>query len=294
MAIVTVRFFKIEKANPAAPDLDAALNAAFGLGQSAAERERSVFDQTLRLERLDADQTFYAGEIVKKQTVDIPPEANNEGLQKLSLSEGGGVGHCIAFRYSVALQTIAIQFDNRKVSINRLLAYLRDIDPAYDYRAEAIVRSDAWEKYNRGLPTKLELEIAQPQNLAVVEGDVKSVIEATRDLAEVTDGPVISITVKMGRRKGSLAKETIDSVLSYFSTGPGGTEDVRKLRVTSSDEDGSEIINFLKDLLRESRDVNVPEGDPDGHYESRRRWLETCFRMHFDYISRVYGSSDIV
>ncbi|MEM0948373.1 MAG: DUF6731 family protein [Pseudomonadota bacterium] len=294
MAKVTVRFFKIEKAHQNAPDLDAALKAAFELGDKAADRERQVFDQTLRLERLSTDQTFYAGEVVKKQTDDIPPEANDNGLERLTLSEGGGVGHCIAFRYSVALRALAIQFDNRKVSVNRLLAYLREIDPTYDYRAEPIVRGDAWEKYNRGLPTKLELEIAQPQDLSVVEGKAASVIEATRNLADATNGPVISVTVKMGRRKGSLAKDTIDAILNHFSTGTGGSEDVRRLQVTASDEDGAEVINFLNDLLRESRDIDVPEGDPEGHYERRQRWLKTCFDAHFEYISKVYGSSQVV
>ena len=71
------------------------------------------------------DQTFFDGEIVRKQTEDIPPEANDKGLQELAVSEGGGIGHCIAFRYSAAIQTIAVQFDNRKVSVNRLLDYLK-------------------------------------------------------------------------------------------------------------------------------------------------------------------------
>lgn len=155
------------------------------------------------------------------------------------------------------------------------------------------MRQDAWEKYNRGLPTKIELEIAQPQNLAVIEGDVGSVIESTRKLAEVTHGPVVRIEISMGRRKGSLAKDTVDSVLSYFTQGAGGSEDVRKLNCTSANEEGAEIINFLNDLLRESREVDVPEGDPDRHYEKRAQWLTACFRAHFSYIAEVYGVSNV-
>lgn len=294
MARVTVRFFKIEKIHESAPDLEVALQDAYAVGPKACEREREVVGHTLRLERLKKDSMFYDGEIVRKQTEDIPPEAIDDGLQKLSVSEGGGIGHCIAFRYSVALQALAIQFDNRAVSVNRLLAYLRDIDPTFDYRADPIAHQDAWNKYNRGLPTKFEISLAQPQNLAAVEGEVGSVIESTRTLAEIYDGPIINVEITMGRRKGSLAKKAVDDVIKYFTNGAGGTEDVRKLSATSVNEDGTEQVNFLNDLLRESREVQVPEGDPDGHYKKRRQWLDTCFRTHFDYIKDVYGVSDVV
>lgn len=293
MAKVTVRFFKIEKNHGSAPDLDAALKNAFSSGGKASVREKGVNGDTLRLERLAKDNSFYDGEIVRKQTGDMPPEANDEGLTKLSVSEGGGIGHCIAFRYSIALQTLAIQFDNRAVSVNKFLSYLQQFDPSYDYRAEPIIRQDAWATYNRGLPTKFVLEVAQPQNLEAVEGDVDSVISSARTLAEFADSPLIYIEVRMGHRKGSLAKSAVDGLLKHFTSGPGGTEDVRKLSATSSNEDGSEDVNFLNDLLKERRDVEVPEGDPDGHYAKRQSWLATCFNMHFTYINKVFGGSGV-
>ncbi|WP_169576969.1 hypothetical protein [Sediminimonas qiaohouensis] len=98
----------------------------------------------------------------------------------------------------------------------------------------------------------------------------------------------------MGRRKGSLAKDAIDGVIKHFTTGPGATEDVRKLSATSADEDGSEAINFLNDLLRERSEIEVPEGDPDNHYRKRQRWVTTCFNGHFDYIKEVYGAPNVV
>lgn len=294
MAKVTVRFFKIEKVHDTAPNLEVALQNVFASGEKASLREKNVVGQILRMERLKNDNTFVEGEVVRKQIGDIPPEANDDGLQKLSVSEGGGIGHCIAFRYSPALQVLAIQFDNRAVSVNRLLMYLRAFDPNYEYRAELMLRKDAWTKYNRGLPTKFSLSVAQPQNLKAVEGTVGSVIESTRRLAEIADGPVITIEVNMGRKKGSLAKDTIDSVLQYFTNGGGATEDLRKLQVTSANEDGSEAINFLKDLLKESRDIELPEGLPEQHYEKRRSWVKACFEMHFEYINGVYGASNVI
>jgi hypothetical protein len=99
---VTVRFFKVEKNHNTAPDFEVALQTVFASGVKASQREKDVFGQILRLERLKKDNTFWAGEIVRKQIGDIPPEANDNGLQKLSVSEGGGIGHCIALHSGIA------------------------------------------------------------------------------------------------------------------------------------------------------------------------------------------------
>lgn len=294
MARVTVRFFRIEKIHQSAPDLEVALRNAFNSGDDAKDREKSIAGQTLRLERLEKDNMFYDGEIVRKQVGDMPPEANDAGLTRLPVSAGGGIGHCIAFRYSIATQVIAIQFDNRSVSINKVMAYLKEFDPSYIYRPEPMVRKDAWEKYNQGLPTKFAIEIAQPQNLETVEGEVGSAIASARNLADIADGPVIYIEVKMGRKKGSLAKQSVDDLLNYFRTGDGHTQDIRKLCATTATEDGSEMVNFLNDFLREQREIEVPEGDPDGHYSKRRACLNSCFHTHFGYIQEVYGASQVV
>ena len=171
---------------------------------------------------------------------------------------------------------------------------MRAFDPTYDYRADTLIRKDGWEKYNRGQPTKFVFTVAQPQNLEAVEGEIGSVINSTRTLAEIYDGPVMTIEVKMGRNKGSLSKPPIDGLIKHFTQGQGATEDVRKLSATSVNEDGSEEINFLNDFLRETRDVEVPEGDPDGHYSKRISWVATCYNMHFDYFKEVYGASNVV
>lgn len=79
----------------------------------------------------------------------------------------------------------------------------------------------------------------------------------------------------------------------FFTSGEGKAQDVRKLSVTSSNEDGSIPVNFLHDLLRERLDLEVPEGDPDGHYEKRSGWITIFFNVRFDYIKKVYGAINL-
>ena len=290
---VTVRFFRVRKSHQSSPTFEVALQNVFSSADKAFERERHAVGQIYRLERLRQEGSFFDGEIVRKQTEGIPPEANDAGLSKLSVSEGGGLGHCIAFRYSSAVQVLAIQYDNRAVSINRLIDYLIQCDASYDYTAEPLIREDAWQKYNRGLPTKFEIEIAQPRSLEEVEGPVGSLIGSAKTLAEMVSGPVIAIEIKMGKRKGALVKEPITKLLQHFSNLSSEETDIRRLSATSASEDGSEAINFLQEFLKEARSITVPEGDPEGDFTARCKWIGACFNTHFDYIKKVYGGSNV-
>ncbi|MBR9766513.1 MAG: hypothetical protein GYB53_24100 [Rhodobacteraceae bacterium] len=291
MSKVTVRFFHVGKAGKNVPDLEKALWAAHALSDKASGRERVVEGHVLRLERLADYGEYTAGEIVRKQTGDIPPEANSEGLARLSVSEGGGLGHCIAFRYHRRLAIIAIQFDTRAVSINRLMLYLKEIDTSQVYNVRAMIRRDSWEKYNKGKPTKLSFTIAQPTNLAAVEGEVGSVIASTKRLAEIAEAPRIHIEVSMGRGKGSLRKGVVDDVLKFFTTGVGKTEEVKQLQVNSSTDDGTEMIDFLTELLKDTDHLELPDGDPEGHYKVRLAWLKEAFDKHYDQIELMHGAA---
>jgi hypothetical protein len=77
----------------------------------------------VRIERLAPDGSFRDGDIVRRQSSNLPPEANDAGLIPLPVSQGGGLGHCVAFRYSPALKVLAIQFDTRAV-VNESFAVL--------------------------------------------------------------------------------------------------------------------------------------------------------------------------
>lgn len=289
---VTVRFFKVTKTHPAGPTFERALRDTFGLGGQAHERERQAHGRTLRLERLTDTRGFLAGEIVRKQTENIPPEASNAGLSPLAMQEGGGLGHCVAFRYDPRLEVIAIQFDNRGVSINLFLSYLKVVSPAADFMAEPLVRRDAWERYNRGLPRKIEMTIASPENLPAVEGQVGSVISSVKNLSEQSDGPVVTVSISMGQARGTLSKRMVDGVLQFFTRGAGAQEDVRKLRVRTSTEEGVDDVSFISEFIRKSDVLDIPDA-PDQNYASRRKFVSDAFDEFYDDIRDIYGPQDV-
>ncbi len=292
---ITVRFFRIRPNHRTVPPFEEALGQIFASSVSPVEREQDVGlgggSVILRLERFVQDGQFVAGEMVRRQTRNFPPEANDDGLNLLPLSDGGGLGHCAAFRYSIPLGIIAIQFDNRAVSMGRMLAYMREFDIHADYAADALVREDSWARYGRGQPRKLSFTIAQPQNLGEVEGNVHSAVESSRRLAELYNAPIITVEVSMGRRDGHLNGGYIRRFIRYLTSDAAAGSDVRNIEVNVKPDDGGEVetINFLDELLRVKSTLDLPDDDIDRNYKIRSKFVRTCFNENLPYMREVYG-----
>lgn len=286
---ITCRFFKIEPEFEAVPPFEQACIAAMELGDDPEHREKDIGAVKVRMERFDQSGQFFRGEAVRVQTENIPPEASPKGLTPLAI---GGLGHAIAFRYHPELRIIAIQFDNRAVSVGRLMTYLRDVDSSYRYRYSALATQDAWGRYNDGRPRKFVIQLAAPQNLDEVEGSVGALTDAARTLGEMAQAPMITIEVSMGqRRQGFLNREFVTKVLKHFTIGGGSDEDVRKLcsTVALDDEGGTQDIDFLNEKLKNKDVLDLPNDNAERHYRLRDQFLKDCFAEHFEYIARVYG-----
>ncbi len=283
---ITIRFFKIEPHHETTPSFADALVAAFALGDTPRDRQRAVSSALIRLERLTVDASFIDGEVVRRQDTALPPEATDSGMSPLPLSDGAGLGHPIAFRYSTTLGVLAIQFDNRAVSPGRFLAYLREVDPAANYSHLPLVRKDAWDRYGRGMPRKVSLKIANP-NLHAVEGPVDSLKAASETLAEQFNAPMITIEISMGRKRGGLVKSLVDSTLRYWTEGAGREEDVRALKVDVDSE--SEALDFIEEKLVDRDRLDLPENNPAKHYARRQAAVKQAFNRHLTYITEAYG-----
>ncbi|MHB9880167.1 hypothetical protein ACSMXM_10940 [Pacificimonas sp. ICDLI1SI03] len=290
---ITSRFFRVEKMSAAAPEFEHALSAALALGAQPKQRQRELTDGALvRLERNKESGAFVAGEVVRVQTENIPPEASDAGLTPLRV---GGLGHAIAYRYHPGLKVLCIQFDNRGVSVGKFVRYLKLVDDSFGYTFEPLVTQDAWNRYKDGSPRKLAIALASPANLERVEGDVGALTDAGRRLGEIADAPIIRIEVSMGTSRGGfLDSGFVGDVIKYFTKGAGKTQDVRQLKATVKAEgvDGSDAIDFLDEKLscRDTREF--PRDDADKHYAVREAFLRACFNEKIDYITRVYGAMD--
>lgn len=283
---VTVRYFKIEEIGRT-PPFDQAVDAAFNLGASPYQRQRVLGPGIqIRLENRERRRGLLFGEVVRVQTENIPPEAQQAGLVPLAI---GGLGHSVAFGYDQQSSIMAIQFDPRGVSIGRLLDYLSNVVGAGKYSYSPIINEDAWERYNRGAPRTLTLSVAAPRQLRNLEGNAGGVLSASRRLAEITNAPIVTIEVSMGHARGSLLKGAVDQVVRAF-TSEGAEGGVRGLSVKTKEEgQPTEEIDFLKDLARDQDILDLPVDNPVDHLRMRYAFIERSFRARLDGLRELYA-----
>ena len=268
---ITIKFFRISNENGIGPAFEDVLLNIIQAAPTPKERKKEINPEVvIRLERLNDDKVYLSGEVVRKQIANIPQEANDDGLTPLKLTDGAGLGHSIAFCYHKGLRVVAIQFDRRAVSVARFLKYITICNDGAYYKAYPLVRDDAWERYNKGTLRKFEFKIASPSALDEIEGSVGSVAESSRRLTEVFEAPVIRFEVSMGRRKGSLARQAVEHVIKFFTSGDGRLQDVQTMKAVTKGDDGEIAnVNFIEDDLILSEAFNLPQTDPDKHYESK-------------------------
>ncbi len=271
---VRAKFFKLYPYDDKTPLFENVLSKIFEIPTSV-EREQELADGSVfRLESLSNDNTYLEGEIIRKQTANMPPEANDDGLIILPLSDGGGLAHSVAFCYNIETKIIAVQ-SIQSLSVSRFMKYLTRFDYKYNYTPKALLKHDAWEKYERSEPKSFELSLAIPENINRIEGESDNFIEGIQRLGNISGAPQITITVSMGYTKGSLNKNIIRSTLQFLDVAPEGIN-VKKMRSRSKLDGKTETIDFIEDILKDAAELELSD-DPVTNYQRRKSWLKTCF-----------------
>jgi hypothetical protein len=285
-ATVTARFFVVSGKPKESADFPDLLLAIMKSGDAGA-RERCLDGGIyVRVERCAEDADFVAGEFCRKQTSNIPPTADAKGLTPLVLSEGGGLGHMAAFRYHRPTRVLLLQHNVQSASPNRIASYLAAGNSAALFTFNPILRQDAWDRFIDGEATQFQVSFASPQNLEAIDVEGIAAAKGARLLAEAYDGMKVTISVSVGRSKkkflnGQNLRASIDRLL--------GSTLVKKVKVRSGKGDEEETINFLKEHLKETKVLGLPEKDPVSNYEIRKAFLKSVFSDNLEYLQEHYG-----
>lgn len=244
----------------------------------------------IRLERLDTSRSdFVTGELTRKQIIDIPAEANDAGLQPVQLSQGGGLAYPSAFVYHRQSRVILIQANPIAVSQGRLAHYLYNFNQLASYVFDPVLTTQAWAKFNRGPPRKIVIKLANPSQMIGLTGPANSVAESAANLAEMLEGPTVTIEVSMGQKHGSLARNTVRRIVTSLM-GRSFSE-VETLSVSvKPDGEQTEVIDFLHEFLAYKDVLDLPENDHEQSYQIRSGALRHDFASNIAHINSLYGA----
>lgn len=282
---IVAQFFIVEPRNEAAPNFEIVLQTALSLGAAPGNREIALSgDGTMvRLERLAAVGDWWEGEIVRIQRDNIPPEARPEGLFP---SRAQSQSHSAVFRYNPNLRLLVSQINSTNMTVSRFFRYLRRVDDSARYDARPIPNSEIWERYGRMKPTRFSVTLASITNPALVEGPVGAIVNSSSRLHEITHAPVVQISVRAGGNPEGLEKSVIAQMIEGLSGINDQGFEVTSLSVSAEDEEdqASEILNFIDDILREKDEIDLNGLDSQASFNIRMDFVRTCFYKHMDYI----------
>ena len=281
------RFFKVVSEKDNKNELHSILHH---IGNIPKVRDRQQFlsqNFVMRLEHYELSDDFIHGDICRKQTDNVPPEVSDEGLSAIPLQDGSGIGHLAAFQYHIPTRILLIQ-SNRQCGVpNRLSDYVRRFFPGNTFGFEPVPNENAWERANRATIRSFTVRMAVPDNVTGAEIEGASGMANLARMAHIHDASIVEITFSSGRKRKNylaksktlgFAKELIDSALS-----------IDKMELRSSNEFGSDLIDFLEDHMRFSEEIDLPERNPLEHYVRRKEFLDKAFSDKISWLKERYG-----
>ena len=240
--------------------------------------------QPLRLERLekktDANGTFYEGEFVKVRMDNLPVKASTtSGIGSIGLRDDEGIGEETAFLYSQDRDILILQRNRFGATFLRVEEYFNTFGGADNHIGLSVMmNANALKRLKSAKAVKSVSVCVAPVGGAQIDSlrgvSVGKAIGAMEELG----GEKVTLTVSLAARgSGSLIMDKImDIARSVIDVRNQSAISVPKMQVKAEDDDGTSIIDFVKDRL--SCCENIPN-DNDRHlsYNARISFLRSAW-----------------
>lgn len=272
MANITVRYFQVTLPEGSYISFSTALKKI--AEESLDKREKLLDGVNFRLERYEETNTnTLKGEMTRIQTDDFPSEVVSSGLEKL---KAGKLGYGMAFVYDESLSVIALQYNNRVVSLSKFNSYLSAMYNGCNFQFLAIPGPDAWNDFLNSEVKRFKVKIALPQTL---EADVDDPLgKSMSELAQLYNSPYVTVEIGTGRKKMYLKdaiKDTASRLINSITV-----ESMKAKTVDMVEE-----IDLLEQMLRDRCEFIVP-ADPDESYKSRSEFVEKSMVSRSSYLAK--------
>lgn len=229
----------------------------------AGNREKDLSEGvTVRLEDCRLVDGFLEGQFCRVQTVNVPPQADENGLTPIPLGNGG-LGHLAAFRYHPDSRILLLQQNVQSATPQRVSLYVAGANPAHIFHLEPVLSEDAWDRFRAGNTRAFTVRFAGADNLAALDDQDVSAAQGARMIAEAYDGVQVTIEVSVGRsRHRRLDPARVLQDLGRL-VGIGATD-----KLTAKIEGDDQPLDLLHEHLRVQDDLDLVANDPAANYRA--------------------------
>jgi len=203
----------------------------------------------------------------------MPSEVSATGRSALSINNP--LGHGVTFRFNETTSTLCIQHEPRIASSGRLLEYITDCWPEAKYDIKPLVKPKTWERFGKSDVKRIEIKIAQPDNLASVLPNAHSAASGLGTMAEAYDAPIIKVELSMGHNKGFLSSKVKELAKAIFD---GAADDngpeLRGLSAVTYLDDAREEVDLIEERIKVREDLPLDDRDPDKNYKIKKLFIK--------------------
>lgn len=276
---VRVRYFHVTKGKEAQPNCIEALDHVAGIDLKG--RERTIGELDYRMEHCEHTRNgTVSGDFTRIQRQNRPAEVYDDGVGPLSIEHP--LGSSVAFCFDPNLHVLALQHDVHIMSPSKIRKYLVQFNDTFRYSLDLIVSAGAWDEFEEGIVRKFKVKVALPNSFEFLVDD-DPIIRSIPTMAEAYQSPYVTIELGLGNRKGHLSdrvKRLAQRVMN--------DADVRSLRASVVGD--PDEINLMQHIEKDEQEMELDDGDPDGSYTRRVRFVQQCLEKHRASFLQQFGT----
>lgn len=251
------------------------------------QRNVTIDTFPFRIEKLgkttdEKGNTFYEGDFLRLNMDNLPVKAAKDaGVSPIGLADDEGIGEESAFLYSPDAHVFILQRNRAGTSFLRAATYFNQIGHPDNYvEFSVMMKMSALQRLKKAKSFKsVSFSIMPTCSAKDINGSGASLKDALHAMKGL-GGEKMSVSISLAPRKeGSLLKDKVTDVIGKLvSMREESKASISSIKVKAEEEDGTDIIDFIKDRLVCS-ETAVDDSERHISYNTRRDFLRKAWNL---------------
>lgn len=214
-----------------------------------------------RLQEAWQTRDCWKGEMIRIRMDQLPIKAKLSGdLSSIDLEDDEGIGEETAFLYHVPTKVLTIQRNRYGVPAGVFAWYFEEKGSVESIELQPILQKDGLQRLaDMKVVRKMSLNIAGVENMTAFKG-LGQGVESMLGLMNQFESPNLTLTVSMGKQRGSL-KWVKSFAQSFAKLNQQGENSIHKFEISGKTEDGEKsVLDLIEYRMVEEIEVELRSG----------------------------------
>ncbi|WP_409433788.1 hypothetical protein ACJ3XI_04590 [Litorimonas sp. RW-G-Af-16] len=270
---VTLRFYNVETSHDS-DRFEDVLRKIFSMTMKS--REALLHSGVaIRLEHLEESSGVLYGDFTRVQESNLPGQVLDDETKKLPFDR---LGHYIVFAYDPSAKALALQFD-RIARAGVVLSYVSNFAENGVYAHNALVSgTDSLKALETSDVKSFRVRLGGIHKFEDANSTKNDFIETLNTMGDFFDGRQIEVKISTRATKSPMDASNVVSTIKSLLHLKDESDNVKAIYADTFGE--HDPYNFIKELLRETGELDLPDNDPIGNREKRIEFAKKSYDKH--------------